>query len=167
MAADTVRNLNFDAVLARSEKGAIIMVKFPESSDAPPQKFTIGNRKHIRENNAFQYVLTAVPFQNGMQGLYVCETPCNEVPGEVMFIMGHDEWWYACEGTIGGDGRVSVRQACFRTQTSFWEAGDHMWQVNNCQSADNAPETHWYDGDWENEYNYNGGMRCQTQVVES
>ena len=75
------------------------------------------------------------------------------LPGEVLLIastdMGDGVWIVAAEGRREG-GVFVARQAVFRTQENFWEAGQHYWQVNKNAGRlemGRVPEPEW-DTEW-------------------
>jgi hypothetical protein len=119
--------------------------------DMPPRIF-IGANKAFTDGYAFEYNLMHSGSSNSD---YQCATTTETGwSNEVLFLLTVDEdgatWHIACEGSVASDGARSIRQACFRTSTNFWEAGWHNWVCNTNRGRRRNPSGAVAEWDLEN-----------------
>ena len=115
-----------------------------------PREIHIGTPNFFRQGREYKYI-----FDDRID-CYVCSHQTTTgVPGEILAIMIADEpdgsvWYVAAEGTLqdapDGRHRFQARQGVFRTQDSFWQVGNHEWQLNPNSSATNT-QTAWDEDD--------------------
>ena len=113
-----------------------------------PHRIMIGTKRAFTNNYAYEYSF------NEQIEAFICETTTDTgLPGEVLLIasteMGDGVWFVAAEGRRES-GVFTARQAVFRTQENFWEAGQHFWQVN--QNAGRSMLGRVPDPDWNTEW---------------
>ena len=136
-----------------------LQVVLHENPGAMPQRIAIGTVKAFRNGYDYRYE-KHIMSGHGSRCLYVCDTPTETgLPGEKIFIISDGEYWYACEGTVEA-GRFDVRQACFRTKASFWEADWHAWEING--SRHDQPGRQYADGQWTSG-SWSGELQCETR----
>jgi hypothetical protein len=107
-----------------------------------PSRIFIGTNKAFKDGYAFEYNLMRSGSSNSY---YQCATPTETgLSNEVLFLVTVDEdgatSHIACEGAIASDGARSIRQACFRTSTRFWEVGWHNWVCDVRRSSRPNPD---------------------------
>ena len=117
----------------------------------PPEAVTIGIPQAEEQERSLQCLLHVIWYKNEQYGMYVCDGKTNTgLPGEQIFILGHGQYWYACEGKVVA-GKLKIRQSCFRTQDAFYKTGDHTWQTNlsrHVEAADGGLNEDGWHGDW-------------------
>ncbi len=65
--------------------------------------------------------------------------------------------WVAYEGRITDAGELERRAPVFRTEATFWEVGDHIWETKGRESRARYEDA-WQEPQW-----HNGGWTVRTQ----
>ena len=122
-------------------------------------KIGIGSSRLWEQQDPFWYVLKTVKFRGTQRGLYISDktTKWETDDHHKMFIVGRDDYWYACEGVIaeglaGEVGDVRIDRACFRIgkdELALESEGVFEWTLSNRTDDDLRAETKpWYDSQW-------------------
>ena len=99
---------------------------------------------HIGTRNFFQRGEQYVYRWERTHKLFMCDKTTDAgINGEVLAFMTQESatgnWYVAVEGRLDASG-FEGRRPAFRTQTEFWRAGWHEWQVNQIVSG---WDVHW------------------------
>ena len=98
-----------------------------------PTEIHIGTRNFYRRGDQYVYCWDRT------HKLFKCEKTTDAgITGEFLAFMTQElatgNWYVAVEGRLAASGFEVLRPA-FRTQSEFWRAGWHEWQVNQIVSG--------------------------------
>ena len=127
----------------------------------PPEVVVI-RLPEAEQERSLQLVLHMIWYENDAYGVYVCDSGTNTaLPGSQIYMLGHGQYWYACEGEVVVN-ELKIHRSCFRTRDAFYKSGEHLWQTNlsrHMEDAEGAQNEEWWQGDWQGPE-----MKLSTQI---
>ena len=162
MATDTAWLIN----ISKAYAGVHLM----DSEHKPHAEIKIGSGQLWERQEPFRYVLKKVQFRGTRCGVYISDKTTKwEIHDNCkMFIVGRDDYWYACEGVIE-DGQVveaRIDRACFRIRKDEFaleSEGWFEWTLSNRTDDDTQVEAiPWHDSHW-----WVSTMHAETRILRT